>query len=232
MGNCGPLGVCDPSGQFCVQCAQNTDCGAGEVCDTTVYECVECTADADCALKPGRNLCDPANGTCVGCVSNADCASGEECIPQGVCATPTGRGLCVPCNDDAQCGNGTTDLCIGYVGTAGLFDRACAIDCANDPSVCPNGFECVSVRMGAMQCRPRYDMQTPTCTATRHLGDACFPDPNDLDPGCGIDAVQDARCEPNAAGSGVCVVWCQDNTDCANGTTCQGSSTGMRMICL
>lgn len=231
-GQCGPLGVCDPTGQFCVECAADTDCDPGEVCNPSTLECVECTTNADCALKPGRNICDVSNGECVGCITDNDCPTGEECLPQQgrVCAPANGRGLCVPCTLDDQCG-GPDDLCIGYVGTGGLFDRACAIDCAANPNACPSGFECVSVRNGEMQCRPRYAMNTPTCAATRHLGAACDPDPQDLDPGCGYDGVQDARCETTPTGTtGQCVVWCTDNTDCAGGTTCQ-MGAGNDMVC-
>jgi hypothetical protein len=49
---------------------------------------------------------------------------------------------------------------------------------------------------------------------------------NDPDPGCGIDAAQDARCvlpSPMST-TGVCTVWCLDNADCANGTTCAGAT--------
>jgi Cys-rich repeat protein len=228
-GQCGPLGVCEPNENVCVACQQDTDCGAGEVCNPTTLECVECSTDADCALKPGRTLCDEPTGECRGCIDDTDCPAGEECNPlsDGVCVPPTNRGLCAPCATDDQCG-GPADLCIGILLTGGLIDRTCSTDCSADPTVCPSGFECIPVRNGELVCRPSYDMQTPTCEATRNLGAACQLDPADVDPGCGIDGAQDARCESIVAGgAGQCVVWCVDDADCANGTTCQPGTQGV-----
>jgi Cys-rich repeat protein len=230
-GQCGPFGTCDPVENVCIECMQTADCDQGQVCNPNTLECVECATDADCTLDPNQNRCNE-DGECVGCIADTDCPTGEECTAQagGVCVPPTNRGLCDPCTTDDQCG-GPADLCIGILGPQGIFDRSCAIDCAADPTVCPNGFACISVRNGEMQCRPSYEMQVPTCFATRNLGAACELDPQNVDPGCGIQGVQDARCESTTAGGpGQCVVWCADDADCANGTTCQAGTQGV-MVC-
>jgi Cys-rich repeat protein len=227
-GMCGPLGFCEPTTNVCVECIMNSHCATNEVCDPNTLSCVECVTNADCALTPGQHICEPQSQQCVQCITNADCTAPEECLTingQNFCTLPSGRGLCEPCSNDNQCG-GPDDHCIGYLGPTGLFDRACSIDCAMSPMVCPSGFECISVRNGtAMQCRPRYEMNTPTCTATRNLTENCLVSMNDPDPGCGIDNTQDARCVyPSVTATvGVCTVWCLDNADCANGTTCVGA---------
>jgi Cys-rich repeat protein len=225
-GQCGPLGFCEPVTNACVECTMSSQCDANQVCDPATLSCVECSTNADCALQVGEPVCNVADNECVECLSNADCPSPMECI-NGIgpnyCANPINRGLCEPCENDDDCG-GPADLCVGYLGPTGIFDRSCAVDCANNPMACPSGFECISVRNNtAQQCRPRYEMNTPTCEATRHLGLAC--DATELDPGCGIDATQDARCySANMSSLGVCTVWCLDNADCANGTACIGAT--------
>ncbi len=227
-GQCGLVGVCDPVEDVCVQCLADTDCGPGQICDASSATCVQCAGDADCTLNPEHHLCNvAAGGVCTGCISDGDCASAEVCNPLGggTCLPPLGRELCDPCATDEQCG-GPADLCIGMIGAGGLIDRSCAIDCSAASNVCPSGFACVAVRNGEMQCRPSYAMPNPTCAATRHLGEACRLDPGDLDPGCGIDGLQDARCETaSAGGAAQCVVWCTSDADCASGT-CQPGTNG------
>lgn len=220
-GNCIGGGVCDPAIGACVECLTDPDCDSGQVCNPTTRSCQECFLSADCALQPGQPICNPA-GECVGCNTDADCSGGETCYASqgGFCAAPQGRGLCEPCENDDECG-GPDDLCIGYIGNNGLIDRACGTDCSNGQT-CPSGYECVSVRQGSgQQCRPRYDMQTPTCTATRNLGQACLFDPGVNDPGCGISGLQDARCFASTTSPGVCTTWCNDNAQCPSGFTCQ-----------
>lgn len=229
-GQCGPLGFCEPVTNTCVECTMTSQCDTGEVCNPATLSCVECATNADCALHVGEPVCDTAAQECVACLTNSDCPSPQECI-NGIgpnyCANPTNRGLCEPCENDDDCG-GVDDLCVGYLGPTGIFDRSCSIDCAANPMGCPSGFECISVRNNsAMQCRPRYEMNTPTCEATRHLGESC--DATELDPGCGLEGTQDARCfSANMSSIGVCTVWCFDNADCANGTTCTGANPPMQ----
>lgn len=229
-GRCGPLGVCDAATNLCVECLSDSDCRSG-YCDTQQRRCVACASDAHCAQNPGRNLCDPGSNECVGCVSDASCPAGEVCHASqgGFCAEPTGRGLCAPCAQDGDCG-GPNDLCVGYVGNNGIFDRSCATACSN-AAPCPSGYDCVPVRSGSAQvCRPRYAMQTPTCTAIRNLGAACAHSSTEPDPGCGLPAVQDARCFPSVGTTGVCVVWCDNPGDCPSGFTC--TQAGQQRVCL
>jgi hypothetical protein len=230
-GRCGRGSVCDPSINACVECVTSLDCGSGEVCDPSSRSCVECLGNADCAGAVEAPFCDLTEKECVGCRDRADCGPNQICEQNAHVCTSTGtRGLCEPCDDDAQCG-GPEDLCIGYLGPNGLFDRSCAQDCTN--SSCPSGFECVTVRGSSLQCRPRYPMQTPTCTAIRHLGASCTFSATDPDPGCGLPNLQDARCiVDTASGGGVCVIWCTGPEHCPAGFTCSvtgGNATG---VCL
>jgi hypothetical protein len=228
-GGCGPFGECDPATNLCYACLSASDCDPGEQCHPVTRECVGCVSNADCALAPGRPFCG-GDGVCTGCRTDGDCAPGETCFPEqgGFCAPATGRAQCTPCDDDAQCG-GPQDLCIGYLTGGGYVDRSCARDCSNAP--CDPGFSCASVRNGRMVCRPDYDMSLPTCTALRNQGAACRFDPNDVDPGCGVENAQDARCIATAVGTaGVCSYWCDDNSQCPQGTTCTPS--GNVSVCL
>jgi hypothetical protein len=233
-GSCGLLGVCDPSINACVQCLSNNDCNGG-VCDTATKSCVECTQNADCALNPGATVCDLSTHQCTGCTSDANCPSGESCImPSNFCASPMNRGLCERCSQDSDCAPGA--LCLALPNTGGFVDRACGQDCSR--SACPSGFACeMETRPNgtSQQCRPSYPMMTPTCTAVRHLGDACDPQ-GGLDPGCGLPGVQDARCVMNTLtptiSAALCTVWCNTSQDCPNGRTCFGASMGMVGNCL
>lgn len=218
---CPPGRVCDVANDVCVECLTSADCDNLEVCSPTTRECVQCTTNADCALVPNRPFCDLSESECVGCLSDADCPTGQECFEyqNNFCATAQNRAICEPCISDAECG-GADDLCIGWVNSGGLIDRSCSPGCSNN-SQCPRGWECVSVRQNDQVCRPRYDMSRPTCTAERNLGEACSPDPQDVDPECGITGLQDARCVVSGAtGAAQCSFWCDDNDDCPIGRTC------------
>ncbi|MBK6690520.1 MAG: hypothetical protein IPG45_38990 [Deltaproteobacteria bacterium] len=220
-GNCFGGDVCDPSINACVECLADTDCDVGEICNPSARSCQECFTNADCALQPNQPICGSA-GQCVGCAADSDCGAGEICFTEqgGWCVAPQARGLCEPCDDDDQCG-GPEDLCIGYLANNTIFDRSCGTDCSQGQA-CPSGYQCISVRQGsAQQCRPRYDMQTPTCTAVRNLGLTCLSDPNATDLGCGISGVQDARCFASTTTPGICAIWCDDPDQCPTGFTCQ-----------
>lgn len=233
-GRCAPGQTCDPSNNACVDCLTDTDCNGGDVCNTTTHDCVECATDAHCAGNVGRPVCDAASESCVGCAVDTDCTGGQVCDTQIMaCVSQIGmRALCEPCTLDSQCG-GNGNLCIGInAGGSTFIDRTCALDCS--AASCPSGFECVDVRSGtARQCRPRYAMQNPSCTAISHLGDACPFSATESDPGCGLSGRQDALCilAPGGMG-GVCTIGCDDATDCPTGFTCTGAAPGQTGVCL
>ena len=229
---CPPGLTCDTTGGICVDCLTSMDCNNGEVCNTTTRECVQCTSNSDCALRVGTPVCNPTSNTCVGCASDADCAMGVcDANLQRCVTSPTNRGLCEPCDMDGQCG-GNGNLCIGINVGGQFLDRTCSLDCTN--ATCPSGFECIDVRAGtARQCRPRYAMQNPSCTAVSHLGDACPFSATTNDPGCGLSGRQDALCilAPGGTG-GVCTIGCADANDCPTGFTCTGAAPGQTGVCL
>lgn len=230
-GQCGPNAVCDPAINACVECLSDTDCDADESCRLSDRTCVECLSNAECSDEVARPICDTSAGECVGCRNDADCGAGRICEPNvHECVSPNARALCEPCDDDAQCG-GNGNLCIGILTAGGFVDRSCALDCSN--ASCPSGFDCVTVRQTERQCRPSYAMQRPTCTAVRRLGLSCPFSASEPDPSCGLENVQDARCIlDTATGSGVCVIWCADQSDCPAGFTCTGASPGQVGVCL
>ena len=206
--------VCDPSVGLCVDCLSNSDCDNGEICNSANRRCVECISNADCSSSANQPVCLASRNECVECVSNADCNAPETCDVNNECRVPTNRPICDPCTQDSQCG-GANDLCI--TGN----DQACAQDCSNTP--CPRGYECVDARNNtARQCRPSYEMSSPTCTAVRNLGIDCPYSVRDRDPGCGIRNIQDARCVRDSSTplGGVCIVWCQTDDQCPIGFSC------------
>jgi len=230
---CRPGQVCDTTQNLCVECLSSSDCSSDEICDVTSLSCVECLMDSDCASSPGQPFCALSENICVECLSNADCTAPDTCDTNSECTRPSNRPLCEPCNDDSQCG-GANDLCIGYIfGSGNYVDQTCSQDCTNTP--CPRGFECISTRSGsARQCRPEYDMQSPTCEAIRNLGSACPYSRGNLDPGCGISNFQDARCVQDSSTSmgGLCVIWCQNNDHCPTGFNCVQQPSAGQGYCL
>ena len=206
--------VCDPAQNLCVDCLTDTDCGSGEVCDITTLSCVQCNNNADCTPFSGLPMCLPSEHECVECLADSDCVAPEVCNGDNECRAMTNRPLCEPCTDDTQCG-GTNDLCLGNTVSS------CAQDCSNSP--CPRGYECIDVRNNtARQCVPDYEMFSPSCQALRNLGNNCSYSVRDLDPGCGIRNIQDARCVQDTSNplGGICVVWCQTDDHCPNGFSC------------
>ena len=218
--------VCDPARNLCVDCLTDTDCGAGEVCDIATYSCVQCNNNADCSPFSGLPMCLPSEHECVECLADSDCVAPEVCNGDNECRAVTNRPLCEPCTDDTQCG-GSSDLCLGNTVSS------CAQDCTNSP--CPRGYECIDVRNNtARQCVPDYEMFSPSCQALRNLGNNCSYSVRDLDPGCGIRNVQDARCVRDTSNplGGICVVWCQTDDHCPTGFSCVPQATLTSGYCL
>jgi hypothetical protein len=213
--------ICDPSTGLCVGCFTTADCDSGEVCDTTNRTCVECLGNSDCASFSGRPVCETSVNECVECVSNNDCTAPDICTVNNECRLPSNRPICEPCTLDAECG-GADDLCLDLVNG----DQSCGQDCTN--ATCPRGYDCIDTRSNtARQCRPSYQMMTPTCVGIRNLGNSCSYSFRDPDPGCGIRNVQDARCVRDSSDplGGVCVVWCQTDDHCPVSLMCDQQAT-------
>ncbi|HAA56588.1 MAG TPA: hypothetical protein DCE42_17625 [Myxococcales bacterium] len=147
-------------------------CAGGKACpDPAHFSCkmininlnnTTCTSDTDCTAhgsnvtcsngKCTRNnvaLCLPTIGTCTNKCGGVTCPTGTTCIPAtGTCG---GKKLCDTCKVNEECG-GTNDLCLRANGGTTSF---CGLDCTNDASVCPTGFNCFTINgQNVKNCAP------------------------------------------------------------------------------
>jgi hypothetical protein len=143
----GPLPVCDPSTNSCVECLGPIDCLATESC--IANECIpQCTLGAPCG---DGQRCDTTTGECV----EAECVEDEDCTGGNTCRA----GRCIPIDSiicvagEERCEENTLLRCIED-GTA--FEE---IDCgalavctgegteaACEPIPCePNDIGCVDL---------------------------------------------------------------------------------------
>ncbi len=132
-------------------CGDRT-CSEGETPSTCPIDCSTTTCgDGVCSV--GEESTCPADCGGPGC-GDGVCSPGEEGICQQDCGS-TGKALCEPCESNAECG-GANDYCLPMAGDPSL--RACATDCSQDPSSCPQGYECQEFNDGVdvtiRQCVP------------------------------------------------------------------------------
>lgn len=156
----------------------------------------ECSNDVDCE----EGICqktDPAaeKGTCTRRCAD-DCPDAFACVTVSrgdgntdICM-PAKDTICTACSNDRDCGD-DSDHCL-QIG-AGSF---CSIDCAENPSVCPTGFQCRlfgerNGKTGVAQCVPINNVCCIDADADRRgRGDECVAgDCNDADPRIYDDAV-------------------------------------------
>ncbi len=127
----------DASGAgFGEPCTMLSDCSSGLCYQPSPPDAGECTVECDGNCPPGYEC---------RVVMIADFTDLRVCVP----ASET---MCSSCDTNDDCGD-SSDLCVQF--TDGY---ACSIDCAGDPTVCPEGFTC-QVVFGAgdtqgMQCMP------------------------------------------------------------------------------
>lgn len=170
---CGPDEYCAPDGtcRRRMSCDTNLDCPSDFFCDSETGNCIErgtCTADIHC---PFGQICTSLFRCAPGCRSNGDCPQRqlcrnshceEGCADKSYCdvgqlcdlGTETcyddQRGpYCSTCRsatiyEPHSCGSGP-NFCLIKGGDLTLAPY-CGVDCS-EGQVCPNGYDCFSVRI-------------------------------------------------------------------------------------
>ncbi|MCA9522047.1 MAG: hypothetical protein KC609_13795 [Myxococcales bacterium] len=155
---CYPLdGACKGDGTVCATCGSDSDCASGHFCysdpATTEKYCTRyCEKVEDCGSPSVEVECVQPEG-----------ASKMQCRPKptsnvqgamGTCFAGKTK-LCGYCEDDSWCNseialNGKTYKATCFVALTGDSGKKedgsniCTIDCSNDPTICPSGFNCVT----------------------------------------------------------------------------------------
>lgn len=253
--DCGAGEICNATMrcQRRAECRANVDCEAGETChlgacviaDGCLADrhcdfgavCVDgacidgCVSDGDCPLYAS---CE--DGACVdACRSNAFCPLGSVCAA-GVCYPSPNPSHCAPCDADRSCPFEFVDYCL----INHSYDRAdpsrgtpryCAVDCAEDPGVCPNGYLCQPVTLltedpcsrdihcGRLdrECRLEEGADSGFCSCANDID--CRPDT--LPPRCRLGFCEAPRGQ-----------LCGSDEDCSPVVICDTHAGGSRKICV
>lgn len=191
-------------------CGSNVHCDPGYVCDTANRKCVEgCFEDSDCPLY---RVCSGAingqAGNCAAgtCSDNSFCEYGQLCTAQG-CVDSPDPNHCAPCTNAANDCGSPDNFCLinpnfieGDPSTGSRY--YCGVDCADNAEVCPNGYNCNTVRI----------LTQEICTDN---SDCCDPNnPGDCCPDGSLDCPDNKRACSKGEGqlTGGCT--CLNNEDC------------------
>lgn len=178
--------------------------GPGESCGAPTYQCQQgsvCIAEDQSGTT---NSCYRV------CESAAECSGEEQCVPlsndMSVCLEG-GTGTCPPCGD-LTCDEDS--LCLSLEEPPLTL---CAPDCV-DNTDCPTGFYCAPLSGGGGACVP--------------LSFSCSV----WGPGPG-DACQDDSCALGniCLGDGFCYAACESSTECAEGESCQATTSAGINFC-
>jgi hypothetical protein len=215
-GDCQNFQYCEVGTGFCL-CSDNNACDANEFCNETgrCQPRLGCISNKDCATDDGaRRICDTKNDECVELDGvNLSCTLDSHCPFGSVCE----GSQCAPgCRENGDCPAGQPCIERQCNATPG----AC-----NENHYCDYGQSC---DLANNSCITHPDASTlcQTCTPDALTGVA--PECGAGDP-CLIDTSlppqscsNDAQCSqwPGAACS---QSPCYENTDCANGATCEGA---------
>lgn len=196
--------ICDLHANKCITdtgCYGDNFCEHGEACDLVAHvcrssatECATCIVDGQC---PAATTCSAASRECLAAGDAAKCRRGESCDPLG---------RCVQCTTREQCGAGL------FCNTA-LGRCESNVQCAQDPSLCPDSPDvrcvmCIAPEIcdirtkrcaaPAATCTSEVDcpgdqycnrmLDPPVCAA--RLPD-CLPDRFDPNNGPGVAAILD-----------------------------------------
>lgn len=177
------------------------------------------------ACSNGVTVPDAGDGR-VACKGVLDCPTGQGCV-EGYCAELPCQGRCGP---DEQC---RANACVATDG----------LDCSDDASVCPRGFQCSTLGQCQRECTVDDDCTaagfgscniqegvcgqctfnsdcsgaTPVCDSTTSQCVGCLDDDD-----CTVEGVAAGRfCEQ---GTRTCQTGCNDDLDCAGGQRCSGAT--------
>ncbi len=152
--------ICDRQADKCIPdpgCYGDAFCETGETCDLVNHDCralsIECTSCVLTGTCEGTALCYVDTKECLTGDQEAACTEGETCDPLG---------RCVQCANSTECGPGL--FCNVSIGRC-----ESNVQCADDPSLCPDTPEvtCVMCESGQV-CDPitKHCQAPPTICET------------------------------------------------------------------
>lgn len=230
--NCPENYVCSQELNRCVQCRDTFDCSTGDrrTCDAGTNTCIECTSDISCQTSRGNGyVCDQSTKSCVQLTLTSEtgsCRNDQDCPYYSNCdiATHSCRSTS-SCSFNDQCASG--NQCVDGQCTA-LQNGACFF---NDD--CEQGQVCTGETEGsAGTC------SVVACTSGSQCRSAgsyvyCNRDTGSCESSCSEQGLggEDRRIgyRNPETGSVMCTDNCLSNADCANGFTCQPSSSDSRI---
>lgn len=193
-GVCGIVceGGVDPNDGACTGCTSNQACSDPGASACREERCVPCEGDDDCTHLPGNGLCSA--GRCVTCtVGDESACEGTSCDPATNTCTETmkeSRPPCASCRADSECEPDHHCVPMQFQGEA--LDAAYCLR-LSAPDGCARPYPAVVSRTSLSGltetfCAPKESLTT--CKAVRDYNAFCT-DHSD----CGIDGLDDARCE-------------------------------------
>lgn len=243
-----PTGPTTPEEAICLECEVNAECGpdgnlclnfpdGGQFCgwDCTGNEGV-CPDGTICAaVTDDISQCVPDDFLCNDPCAGVECPDGEVCDPATVeCIEPLG--LCEPCERNAQCG-GELDLCLTFQDVDS--SQSCALNCADDPNICPEDYNCATVNAPTgplQQCVPLIGTCTDRCAdlVCENEGDICNPRTGTCNPPGEVctPCISDVDCGGEADRClGLTGAPCEENADCSADEFCNDDGTCVGGFC-
>ncbi len=220
-----PLGACDATLDYCVQCTDNADCGANQRCTANACE-FYCTEDSACAAT---EFCRTDTGVCAAreCESTRDCEGGFRC--ERFACIPIDDLVCTPDAETCSADNRTVQRC-NADGTMQTMET-CATDSrcvVNGSSAACAAVVCTPSALGCVDGATAFECDaTGTVRTDTPCGSGRF---------CSMGVCQDLLCAPgsvrcegngtvtcDALGSMETFTACADRPECASsafGCTC------------
>ena len=215
-------------------CKSSADCQTSEYCDVNTRACrplkgfcETCTADLQCGGQQDNCLTDDnlKQKFCgKACMTGTDCPRGAACVDKG------GVKQCWP---DKSPVPGQAASCKNFQGCVPDLLRTCnqSSDCMDSSQRCdPASGKCVAIVQVCpfgTTCDPRAKICVADCAIDADCGDPKLRCTNRVCEPVG-ECTMDDNCPPNkvcalpaGAATGQCVPFCQADTDCGVGQSCQ-----------
>ena len=178
-------------------------------CDEDSDSCVECLVATNCPKTCFRGTAPGAT-----CTTDANCGTGGKCL--GTCSPSND---CVQCTNSGQCSDGL------YCDGSERCDREC-VGGATPGATCDSDTDCGAGTCtgGTFLCEAGTPVSCPkTCFMGTTPGASCTVDAN-----CGAGG----RCLGYCNDGRAACVQCKAETDCDNGTFCDGAETCVNDLCV
>lgn len=234
-----PVRYCNNYTGLCVEtiagCKSASDCQTSEYCDANTRACrplkgfcEACALDSQCGGAMDNCINDDAlkQKFCgKSCATTTDCPRGSACVDKG------GAKQCWP---DKSPVPGQAASCKNFQGCVPDLLRTCnaSTDCMDSSQRCdPASGKCVAIVQVCpfgTTCDPRAKICVADCAVDLDCGDPKLRCTNRICEPVG-ECTADEQCPANkvcaavtaGATSGQCVPFCQADTDCAVGQSCQ-----------